>query len=126
MENSLVNPWWIYLIDLFSNADALMWVSVVVCAVICILATIIFLCETSDGFLDEDDKLYGILKKAIKTSIVVGIITMIIGSVIPSEKTMYTMFVSSYLTEENITNATESVTDVVDYIFEKVDQLQND
>jgi hypothetical protein len=51
---------------------------------------------------------------------------MLICATIPSEKTMYAMLAASYITEENIDKAGNTVTDMVDYIFDKVDELQDD
>ena len=126
MENSLVNPLWIYLIDVLSNIGLFLWILFLILIVICVVFAITLFCGVYDGFMEEDDIEYKFSKRWFKTTLILSITVATFALAIPSEKTMYTMFVSSYLTEENITSATESVTDVVDYIFEKVDQLQND
>lgn len=126
MENSLINPLWVYLIDVLSGLNIISIVCLIFGLVGCVVLGAFYFMMVFDDCFDEEDSEFKMMKFGFKTSIIVAIISAIIMVAIPSEKTLYTMFVTSYLTEENITNATESVTDVIDYIFEKVDQLQND
>ena len=126
MSNSLVNPLWIYLIDVISNLKVISIISLSVGICACVIFGVWYFCKVSDGYYDDEDIELKMTKSWFKISIIATIISSIFTCTIPSEKTMYTMFVTSYLTEENITNATESVTDIVDYIFEKVDQLQGE
>lgn len=120
----LINPLWIYLIDVLTNIDvfALIGTPVGVAAII-VFGVYFWLCM-SDGYDDEDAE-YKISKQGLKISIIITIVLILFMCVVPSEKTMYTMFVSSYVTEENLEIAGQSVTQMVDYIFEKVDELQD-
>ena len=126
MENYLINPLWIYLIDIISDVEILSIICLCIGIVGCVIFGVWRFFQIIDGYYDDEDGEFRLTKFWVKTSIIMTIISAIITCVIPSEKTMYTMFISSYITEENLNSATETVTDVVDYIFEKVDELQGE
>lgn len=122
MEKYLINPLWIYLIDLFSKLNGLSFATIIIGACAVCVMLIIYGVATLEGEGEEVEGLKPYMKKCV-----IAVIVATIGFVsIPSEKTMYTMFVTSYITEENLNSAKETVTDVVDYIFEKVDELQGE
>ena len=124
--NYLVNPLWIYLIDVCCSIDNIIFAIITIGGVATIIGGMIYIgLLTIDGH-DINDKEPKLVKSILKPCIIVLIIGTIMSCIIPSEKTMYAMFAASYITEENIETASQTVTDVVDYIFEKVDELQND
>ena len=50
-------------------------------------------------------------------------IVIILLTLLPSRETMYTMFTLHYVTEANIKMVGDSAQDVVDYIFNKVEEI---
>lgn len=67
----------------------------------------------------ENDK----IPKYIKKIVIAGVIVLTIGGLIPSKETCYKMVVVSYVTPANIESAKGEVTDIIDYIIDKVDEL---
>lgn len=60
-----------------------------------------------------------LLKRVVAPITVVGILLL---TLIPNGKVMYTMLVSSYVTTDNLDKATEVIQDGVDYIFDKLEE----
>ena len=52
------------------------------------------------------------------------VIPIIIGLLIPEEKTVYKMLIASYTTPNNIEYVKETGKDLVDYIIEKANELE--
>lgn len=50
---------------------------------------------------------------------------MIISIFVPSKEVLFQMLIAKNATYENLDKATTNITEVVDYIFEKFDQLDN-
>lgn len=63
------------------------------------------------------------IPKCIKKIIIAGAIVLTIGGLIPSKETCYKMVVASYVTPVNIELAKGEVTDLIDYIVDKVNEL---
>ena len=122
MEKYLINPLWIYLFDVLSDIELTLVFGVIVMCIILFVFSLFWILEGDFIFGEKKELPIQFFKK----SIIGLIVAFIIMAIIPSEKTMYTMFVASYITEENLNSAKETVTDVVDYIFEKVDELQGE
>ena len=122
--NYLINPLWIYLLDVLKDIESTFCLICIFSGCITLVAGVLAVCMFAFGY-DKNEAPYKVSKKVTKIGTIVAIITGIIVCFIPSEKTMYTMFVASYVTEENIDAAGETVTEMIDYIFEKVDELQD-
>ena len=60
------------------------------------------------------------IMKKIVVSLAIVIVLLIL---LPSRETMYTMFTLHYVTEDNIKMVGDSAQDVVDYIFNKVEEI---
>ncbi len=71
----------------------------------------------------EDDPNY---KKKNKRYVIAMCIILATTAIIPSKETMYTMLVSNYVTYNNIEKASNVIKDSVDYIFDKLEDKQND
>lgn len=114
MNTPIINPLWIYLIDVAGELDILSILAVAICLVIVLVSIGMY----SDGYKDWLE----IGKKAL----LFGVISLIMLIFTPSEDTMYKMLVTNYVTPQNIEVTGETITDAVDYIFEKVEQLQEE
>lgn len=126
MNEPIINPIFIYLIELCSNLGFLtiMFSIILLFTSIVLIATFLHWKYDEYNTPDEEDvkERLSLLKKfVIVTGVCIGLSVFV-----PSEDTMYKMFVSSYITQENLNTAGETITDAVDYIFEKVEQLQED
>lgn len=128
MNEQIINPMWIYIMDVASDLDISIMIFSVLATiglVIGLITYITWLFMEYDSDYEDDiirnNKYSSILKKGIWTTVLL----FILAFAIPSKQTMYAMFVSSYITEENINKTTESITDTVDYIFDKIDELND-
>ena len=82
--------------------------------------------DENDSCDEEDAKaIRQYYMKWIKIPAIVLICSLVFNLVLPTEKTCYTMLVSSQLTEENIHNVGDNAKEVVDYIFEKIHEVQS-
>lgn len=120
----IINPWLIYLIDLFDNLKELFIVPLIllVCAIGVILI-IWFLCFMED---DVDDNFITKCKKYLKKLIICLGISGLLFTAIPSKDTMYTMLVLDNVTTDNIQAIGKTGKDVVDYITDQIDKTVND
>ena len=114
--NSIISPLVFYLIGVADTIQILALLSSVVFVVI-------------SGFLWYDwlqtSARYGEIRKhkfVVKMSIV-ATVSLVILVFTPSSDTCYKMLAANMFTEENVTTATEYVTDVIDYAVDKVKEL---
>lgn len=126
MNTPIINPWVIYLINLCDNMKTLSIIAIciTVAAVVLIGGALVF--EEHDCCDEEDTKaIRQYYMKWIKIPAIILICSLVFGIVLPTEKTCYTMLVTSQLTEENIHNVGDNAKEVVDYIFEKIEEVQS-
>lgn len=119
--NSIISPWVFYLIGM---ADTIQ--------ILALFASISFIAissylwfnwlETRDRYGEKDEDVLKGRKTAVKVSIVT-IVSLLVLVFTPSSKTCYKMLAADMFTQDNINNATEYVTDVIDYAVDKVKEL---
>lgn len=114
----IINPWIFYLINILENI-MITGIVVFVISVVTAIVMGVMVFDPAESVSDEKKKLFKKMLKRVVIPIVV-VCTLLI-TFIPSEKTMYTMLVSSYVTTDNLETATEVIQDGVDYIFDKLD-----
>ena len=110
----IINPLWFYLIDLSER------VSVISSAIGIIIAGLGGILVFSSCDIDGDIN----FSKSSKIMIIVGIILFVLGILIPSKDACYKMMISSYLTPENIDFTKNEIIELIDYIIDKVNQIQ--
>lgn len=115
----IINPWIFYLISVLANLSMF----VIVAFVISVGASIILMIIISESYGEEKEHYKKVLKRISLPILVVSVALIVF---IPSEKTMYAMWVSSYVTTDNIDKATEVIQDGVDYIFDKLDSDEDE
>ena len=129
MSNPIINPLWIYLIHVLSNLGNLAIGIAIFSGAILLIGCIFYFIWIGDSYSPsyEDDieanKLY---QRILKRVAIIFSVASLLIVVIPSEKIMYTMIVSNYITQENIELTCDAIEDMVDYTFEKVDELGED
>jgi hypothetical protein len=124
MNNPIISPWVIYLIDVASclggitrGAFGLAMAFVIIGAIIYAIWRFV---EYDEDF-DEDAKKSETYFKALKKGAIIALALVVANALIPTKETAYTMLVASYATEENVEKATDAIKSGVDYIFEKLD-----
>ena len=66
------------------------------------------------------------LKRIAVVALVVAALSLAVGAFMPSKETCYQMIAAHYLTYENVDAVGGQAKEVVDYIFDKVDEVTND
>lgn len=126
MNTPIINPWVIYLINLCDNLKTLSIIAICITVVAVIIIGLSWVFAECDCCDEEDAKVIRqYYMKWIKIPTIVLTCSLVFGIVLPTEKTCYTMLVSSQLTEENIHNVGDNAKEVVDYIFEKIQEVQS-
>lgn len=126
MNAPIINPWVIYLINLCDNIKTLSIIAICITVVAVVIIGLSWGFEEYDCCDEEDTKaIRQYYMKWIKIPTVVLICSLVFNAALPTEKTCYTMLVSSQLTEENIHNVGDNAKEVVDYIFEKIQEVQS-
>ena len=113
MMKPLINPWLFYLTDVLSGIKWLLVVFFSVALFVYLFGLSIYLLDMQE--LPDWHKL---------KNIVFLVIPIIIGLLIPEEKTVYKMLIASYTTPNNIEYVKETGKDLVDYIIEKANELE--
>lgn len=119
MNTPLIKPSLIYLINLACNAK---FALIMITAIAVIVAIVMGSYISIGCYYKERPKLTE--KKLLRISVISGICCTLACTAIPSEKTCYTMLVSSQLTPQNIQSVGNDLKSAVDYIFEKIDELE--
>lgn len=123
----IINPWIFYVINILLSLEgfliAMIWVAIL--AIVALGIGVMSKKEEIDikkvGDVSEKDrKTYNQYISWLKKSIVAFAICSIVIIAIPTQETMYTMLVSSYVTTDNIETVGDVIQDSVDYIFEKL------
>ena len=129
MSNPIINPLWIYLIDVLNSLGGLLLAILIFAGAGLIVGFIIYMIWITDSYspnYDEDVEVNKTYQRLLKRGTIIFTVSALLFTLIPSEKVMYTMFVATYITEENVEITGDDITDMVDYTFEKVDQLGED
>ena len=108
-----INPIWFYLMSICENLqDILMTISVVLGSLIFGISLYYFI----DGEFEEMKQ-----NELIKKCITPFIICVILACFIPSKETCKEMLIASCITHENVEYAKDTTKELVDYIFEKIE-----
>lgn len=129
MSNPIINPWWIYFINVLDNIGVTAIILSVFGGAGLVVGGLFYFMWRHDSYsptYEDDVEMNNIYKRMLKRVATITTLALMLNALIPSEKVMYTMFVANYVTVENLELTGEAVTDMVDYIFEKVDELGED
>lgn len=111
----IINPWIFYWIEVLASVEGLLFIVIFVSLLFAGAVFAIWVANEEDG-CDNISKKYWLIPT------IVGVLSIIVSCFIPSKDTMYSMWISSYVTTDNIETATDVIKDSVDYIFEKFNE----
>lgn len=115
MNTPIIKPSLIYLINLCNNFKAALFI-------VMLVAGFVVAVSLYEYFNEEEERRY--FSKWFKILIVTLLSSLALNIALPSEKTCYTMLVSSQLTPQNIQSVGNDLKSAVDYIFEKINELE--
>lgn len=126
MEGPIISPWLIYLI----NASLGIRISLIfIGSLLLVLAWFLYTNSDttfvwSDSYKDQElSKKY---KRTKNVAIAIAVLVLMTSFLIPSKQTCYQMLAAHYMTYENVDALGGQAKEVVDYIFDKVDEVTND
>ena len=114
---AIVNPIWFYLAELFSDVNFF----AVLFALVSGAGAVLCLISASNEFDEERAFFYKIFKRSVVATIVFAIIAV----AVPSSNTVQEMAVASVVTYENVEAVKGEATDLIDYIIDSVDKLND-
>lgn len=126
MEQVIINPMWLYWLDVLESIKGvgllLMFVSFF------IIAFYIFAVgATFEEYRDEDEeKKFKILVNRTKLAVCIWVSALFISVFVPSKDTVIAMFIAKNVTVEKAVQGKEVVKESVDYIFEKIKEVNNE
>ena len=118
MNEPIINPWLIYVAEVSENLRVINIIIGVILSIITGLFILFSLVEEEDPFANY--------KKIVRPLILVSIITICLGIIIPSKDTIYTMIAFNQLTPSNIEGAKGDCKEIIDYVIEKVEEINNE
>ena len=120
----IIDPWLIYLIDLFDNLKGVFSVALILLGCAAVVLSIIWFFSSMDYKQDEGPIVA--CKKYLKKSVIWFCIGGLLFTIIPSKDTMYTMLVLDNVNTDNIQAVGKTGKDVIDYIADQIDKVVND
>lgn len=114
---SVINPWFFYLVGVCDNINATIIFGIFICIACLIVFGIDYLVKLDNGYEDECK----ILEKKLKNKLYILMLLIIINIIIPSKEVIYQMVIAKQITYNNVQLTKETVKESIDYIFEKVE-----
>ena len=110
----IINPWIVYFAHLFSNIQMLFTILLFVSASVLVVSFI-----SEFDFINSDK-----IGKFIKILVIIISVSGLVLTFIPDKETVYTMIVLDQLTEDNINSIGKTGKDVIDYVTDKIEVLE--
>lgn len=126
MEQVLINPMWLYWLDVLENIVFIVGLVMIISFLI-IVFLIVVIVATYDNYRNEDEeKKYKIMIKDTKLAVCIWTSILFISAFVPSKDTLIAMFIAKNITVEKVVQGKEVVKDSIDYIFEKIKEVNNE
>lgn len=144
MQEPIISPWLIYLANVPQALAFVLVFTVFICVVIAGVALFFryMAIDTAEELIDRAGR-YGYerrendmiakadehkanakkLRKIAVVASVIAVVSLVICAFLPSKETCYQMIAAHYLTYENVDAVGGQAKEVVDYIFDKVDEV---
>jgi len=119
MDTPIINPIYIYLADVLPKTAR---GTIIIAVIFLIISITLIACSCEYGFPDNDEE-----KKMAKAGIkgmIFSVIFIILGMLIPSKETIWTMYIASKITPGTIEVSEAKVDELVDYIITKVKEIE--
>ena len=110
----IINPFYFYLVEIFGMLDFV----AIFCGIVFLLIST-FACSF---YYSEHECTPPFFKKFI----IAGAISLFVGILIPSQTTVEKMLIARYVTIENYEHGKKEVKEIIDYIFDKFENREED
>lgn len=125
MEQVIINPMWIYLIGVVERLGIVLnfvLCSAAILLIICFVGVYVFI-EDSYG---EERKKYEKTFKDLLKFVFIWFVFVIISVLVPNKTTLISMLVAKTVTVEKVVQGKEVVKGSIDYIFEKIKEVNDE
>lgn len=125
MNEPIISPWVFYLISLVDNILYFFGILVVVSIFVGAVYALIALYSYDTIPYDKEEVFKKGAIRIFKYIVATFIVSCVITMFVPSSDTIYKMLVASQVTPHNIEVMGDTVENSIDYIFEKIQSLDN-
>ena len=124
-QTPIILPILIYLISISDNIRTALAFTLTFVAFVLVFATLTSIMLIGLRYEDyTDNKEYvNRIMRPIKKCIMIFIISLFTFLLIPSSETCYKMIAANVITYENVDAGKETVKSAIDYVFEKIDEI---
>lgn len=119
----IINPWLFYLIGISSNLTTFF---AFVGGTLLLIGAIFLIAKCIVDEADDCEKYKNVIWIKWKGWTFIGLACILIAVFIPSKDTCYQMMVASMVTSDNIEKTKGAATNLVDYIVEKINELNDE
>lgn len=127
MSGYVVSPWLIYLISVCGFIRPILIIGGLALLVFSLyMVHVVFTDQIGHTPLGLNTEEVARAEKKLKIMGAAAVVILIIGCLLPSEETGYKMIAAHYLTYENIDAVGNSAKDAIDYLFEKVKEMEGE
>lgn len=120
----IIPNWIIYLIEISSSVELMLKIVATLSFLILVLCTIFYAACLYE--VAEEEVLYKkFSKKCFKIFFAVFLISSTISMLIPDKEVLYMMLVNSFITPDNLNYIGGEAKDLVDYIFQQINNIVN-
>ena len=126
MEQVIINPMWIYWLDVLESIKV-MGAFLMIVALVIISFYLFTIGVTFEEYRNEDEeKKFKNLVSKTKLAACIWVSVLFISAFVPSKDTLIAMFIAKNVTVEKVVQGKEVVKESVDYIFEKIKEVNNE
>ena len=126
MEQIIINPMWIYWLDVLKSIKGIVLFLTFVSFLIISFYIIVIGATFKDCRDEDEEKQFKNLVSKTKLAVKIWVTVLFISTFIPSKDTLIAMFIAKNVTVEKAIQGKEVVKDSIDYIFEKIQEVNNE
>lgn len=126
MEQVIINPMWIYWLEVLESIKFVVGLIMFVSFFIIVFFIIVIVATYDDYKNKEIEKNYKIIIKNTKLAVSIWVSVLLVSVFVPSKDAFIAMFIAKNITVEKVVQGKEVVKDSIDYIFEKIKEVKNE
>ena len=121
----IINPWIFYLLSVADKFQIVNIFSLVILGFVLFIGFICFREELDSVYntKDENEKIIQNYKKKVKYPLIIFIINLFLLLFVPGKETLTKMIIANVVTYENVDAGVDTTKEIIDYVFEKIDNL---
>lgn len=117
----IISPWLIWIIGSLTAIK-------LICCIIATIAIFMVIVTRAISIVCKDDvsdTTYSTCKKLGKWGLVLSVVCLFVAVFLPTKETAEKMIIASYITEDNVDLVVEKAKEAIDYIYDKIEGVEN-